>query len=212
MPINITDVSTFTDPITAPAGADPANAASVVEPIQKLSNRTRFLRNKYDVDGHVVLPAPLQYSKRLTAASALALSGTWTRPDFAELLGGSIAAVAGWELTPLLPYHVSIVRARVLVDPAVARTIGDGRVTAFLISRTYGLSFGSPTIDAPVIEASDDDDGTSNLQWITLTPASPVVVSGKLWTVQVQTGSTSSGADKLHACVVEYQATKITEG
>ncbi len=45
MPQNITDVSTFTSPIVAPADGDPENAASVVTAIQGLSNRTRSLLN-----------------------------------------------------------------------------------------------------------------------------------------------------------------------
>lgn len=48
MPVNITDVDAFTDPITAPAGADAANAASVVQIAQKLANRTRYLFNRIE--------------------------------------------------------------------------------------------------------------------------------------------------------------------
>lgn len=54
MPVNITDVPIFTDPITAPAGADVADAASVVSPIQKLANRTRYLFNRIDGYGGLI--------------------------------------------------------------------------------------------------------------------------------------------------------------
>jgi hypothetical protein len=54
MPVDITDVSIFTDPITAPAGADTADAASVVAPVQKLSNRTRYLLNRIDGYGGLI--------------------------------------------------------------------------------------------------------------------------------------------------------------
>lgn len=45
MPVSITDSSSF-DAITAPAGSDVPNAASVVTPVQNLANRTRFLLDK----------------------------------------------------------------------------------------------------------------------------------------------------------------------
>lgn len=69
MPINIIDVDEFTDPITAPAGADPANAASVVDPIQKLANRTRHLLNRA-LSGYAL--------SRVVVYEA---SGIWTKPD-----------------------------------------------------------------------------------------------------------------------------------
>lgn len=211
MPIDITDVSVFTDPVTAPAGADPANAASVVDPVQKLANRTRYLYDKFEaVTGHVVLPSPLQYTKRLTAALFVPASGTWTRPDVGQVLGGSIAATGFWDITDLVPYNGSIVRVRVLVDPELARAVLDGRVIANLVSRTYGASYVLPAIDAPTTEATNDDDGTASLQWIVVTPASPVAVAGKTWAVQVQTGGTGTGADKFYAVVVEYSVPMIT--
>lgn len=43
MPIDITDVSEFTDPIVRPAGSDVRNAASVQASFQGLANRTRFM-------------------------------------------------------------------------------------------------------------------------------------------------------------------------
>lgn len=45
MPQNVTDVDAFTDPITAPAGADVRDSASVLQIAQKLANRTRWLAN-----------------------------------------------------------------------------------------------------------------------------------------------------------------------
>lgn len=45
MPQNITDVDEFTSPCSAPADGDTRNAASVLTPLQKLANRTRYLYN-----------------------------------------------------------------------------------------------------------------------------------------------------------------------
>lgn len=46
MPLNITDSSTFTDPIIAPADSDPADATYVRTIAQGLANRTRFMISK----------------------------------------------------------------------------------------------------------------------------------------------------------------------
>lgn len=46
MPQDITDVDEFTSPCTAPADGDTRNATSVLTPLQKLANRTRWLYNK----------------------------------------------------------------------------------------------------------------------------------------------------------------------
>lgn len=50
MPVNITDASTFTSPVVAPAGSDSRNnAANVVEALaQALANRTRFNKDTID--------------------------------------------------------------------------------------------------------------------------------------------------------------------
>lgn len=210
MPKNLVDVSSFTDPIVVPVDADPANAASVEVGFQGLANRTRHLANRFDVNGQIVLPAPLQYTARLTAAELVPISGTWTRPDYTEAVGGSIAASAAWDITSLVPYVGSIVRVRVLVDPELARTVLDGRVQVALVSRSYGVSYAAPAITTTTEGALEDDDGTAALQWITVTPASPVAVSGKTWAIQVATGATGTGADKFHACAVEYSVPTIT--
>lgn len=46
MPINITDVNEFTDPVQAPDDGDPANGATFQLGIQDLANRTRNLFNR----------------------------------------------------------------------------------------------------------------------------------------------------------------------
>lgn len=46
MPQDITDNDEFSSPCTAPADSDSRNAASVLNPFQKLANRTRWLYNK----------------------------------------------------------------------------------------------------------------------------------------------------------------------
>lgn len=48
MPTNLTDVDTFTAPISVPAAGDNRTAASVETPLQGLANRTRNLKNRLD--------------------------------------------------------------------------------------------------------------------------------------------------------------------
>jgi hypothetical protein len=43
MPTNITDVSTFSDPVVGPADGDTRNASSVLTGLQHLANRTRWI-------------------------------------------------------------------------------------------------------------------------------------------------------------------------
>ncbi len=45
MPKNLTDVSTFSSPISVPVGADARTAASVEGPLQQLANRTKYLED-----------------------------------------------------------------------------------------------------------------------------------------------------------------------
>jgi hypothetical protein len=48
VPVNISDVDTFTDPVTAPDDGDEANGATFQASPQALSNRTRNLKNRVD--------------------------------------------------------------------------------------------------------------------------------------------------------------------
>lgn len=48
MPTNITDADIFTATVVAPADTEPATAASVIQPVQDLADRTRWLKNKVD--------------------------------------------------------------------------------------------------------------------------------------------------------------------
>lgn len=71
MPVNITDVDTFTDPVQAPADADAADGTTFQLAPQGLANRTRNLKNRVDVlDG--------RSSSTLYRDIPIALAGTNT--------------------------------------------------------------------------------------------------------------------------------------
>lgn len=72
MPANVTDASVFTDPVTVPADGDAATGGSILDSVQDLANRTRFLKNaldayiaikamhaSFDISGAAVRPLPL---------------------------------------------------------------------------------------------------------------------------------------------------------
>jgi hypothetical protein len=54
MPTSITDVDDFTDTVVGPADGDLRNSASVIQALQHLSNRTRYLANE-----QIITPATL---------------------------------------------------------------------------------------------------------------------------------------------------------
>ncbi len=60
-PINITDVATFTSPVTAPDDGDLADGATFQDPIQDLANRTYYNKLRLDelYGGTVALTEPL---------------------------------------------------------------------------------------------------------------------------------------------------------
>jgi hypothetical protein len=183
MPVNITDVDAFTDPITAPAGGDVRNSASVVAVAQKLANRTRNLKNRldalFDVANELVYPSGAQ-----TRTIWIPPSGfTWSNQD---VLGGSrpdqwgirqgggpmLSFVnLGLAICPInafVPDGVTIVSFHVLVDPGVARATSGNRMRVSVLETKYSGSSAPAT--ALLIDPSSDttavDDGTTNRQLI----------------------------------------------
>lgn len=211
MPIDITDVDIFTDPITAPAGADAANAASIVDPVQKLSNRTRHLYNRFDANGDIAYPSTRQVLTYLGAQHGTPES----RDDFANFgdWWRTLSGVAQlfFDLTARMPRSSRIVRVRLLVRPGAARSPGN-RIQAELRSHQYGVSFGSPSL-THTAEGSEEDDGTTDLQWITLDfSGSPLDVSGAAaWHLRCTAGSDAGvNADDFYAVALELEHDGIT--
>lgn len=205
MPINIIDVDEFTDPITAPAGADPANAASVVDPIQKLANRTRYLKNEHDrVAGYVggangsgewVYDSPRLRSVLLPLATGNAGESGWL---FSTISGLWTSAADNKRLMfPLpLPHGAELVDLFAFVTPGTARATPSDRVrigfTRNVLSNTL-----PPAPGAADIQLGGTDDGTTNPQVIVFTPASPIVVdkhgAESTYNGWVDSGDTGSG-------------------
>jgi hypothetical protein len=202
MPVNITDVSTFTDPITAPAGADARTASSVADSIQKLANRTRYLLNQLiaifgDIDA---LHDPVARTVRGVALDP----NTWTSAVTAFLSTADDAFIA--MAVPALPPGSEITSVVANVDPGAVRSPG-ARMSVSLLSQ-------NPTNDAvTTIETQEDTINTTSPHAITLTLGAPVAVdSSWLYHVSVRSGTDAPSGhapDRLISVVVHYTAPRV---
>lgn len=207
MPINITDVDTFTDPITAPAGADPASAASIVDVVQKLANRTRWLKNLLDAARTFIGISESNRQIRVGAHRARVESGAWV-PAFIESglscvddTGSTgrrtvrFDASAGVEL----PWKGTVTGVQVQVRPGATRGSASNQMRAIL-QRVEA----NPEVMAAVETTLGGTgfvlaDNNANLQLIFLTPTSPVSINGEATSgnthrlmVLIETGVSSS--------------------
>lgn len=200
MPVNIVDVSTFEDPIVAPAGADVRDSASVRTIAQGLANRTRYLKNEHDrVAGYVggsagadewVYDAPRSRSILLPLCTGNPGGSGWTFSTISGLW--SSAADNSRLMFPLpLPHGAELVELFAFVTPGTVRSTASDRVrigfTRSVLSNTL-----PPAPSAADIQLGDTDDGTTDPQGIAFTPGSPIAVD-KLGAESTYNGWIDSG-------------------
>lgn len=90
MPQNITDVDTWTDPVTCPANGDLVDGTAELDPAQDLANRTRFLYNR--MSGYRVLTLDFNAGTPATeATSNETLDNTGVYVNVASIAGLSLA-------------------------------------------------------------------------------------------------------------------------
>jgi hypothetical protein len=173
VPQNITDVSTFTAPVVAPADGDPLNAASITAPgvgLQALANRTRFLGNRMGVG--LAPPLTDEFLYNPTIARALPISGMefalstdaggvseWLR----NLSGGVVyqnplANAVFASARVRVPSGSTITGCEVLVRSSGVRTPGNGWF-AKLYSQTE--PWGAPAAPSAVQQGSTEEGGLS---------------------------------------------------
>lgn len=215
MPVNIVDVSTFTDPIVAPADSDPADRTYVLTIAQGLANRTRFLNDKYDVVGRVLLPSGAVFDKYFSLLDAVAISG-WNTTNSFEWVSTANAAEMVWEIRPHFSPLAVISQIGVLVDPGAARapggsyTIGD-TMQIELRKSVHVFTVGTPTRTVSTHD-TDEDDGTSNLQWAWFNvTGAPTVGSAQSWQVRVKSSVADSDSlpDKVYGLYVKCTVDRI---
>lgn len=222
MPTPIIDVETFTSPIIVPVDGDPLNAASANTPFQALANRTyKVFRLLTAVAGAVLLDTPANVV-RYIAGYSLDLGGInfpevgWTKLStggFSTNTSGSPSQQTTIDLTPKLGQNEYVRRLRVLVIPGAVRA-GGNRIVITLSSVEFGLNFASPTTPTKTDRGTASDDGTTNLQWITvdLTGAPPLVQSDQTWFVNVKMGNTCNTggqSDFIYAAAIEVAVDRV---
>lgn len=175
MPINITDVDTFSDPIVAPADGDVLNAASVTDAggvgFQGLANRTRKLGNRMGIGASAPLTDEFVYDP--TIARELQIEGcefaldddgaglsNWIR----NLSSGVIydqpranAAIASARVR--VPSGCTITGVEVLVRSSTGRLAGSGW---FARAYTQTAPWGSPAAATATQQGSSTEGGLSS--------------------------------------------------
>ena len=173
MPQNITDVDTFTDPVTAPADGDPLNAASIInDGLQDLSNRTRRLMSV--AEGSQDVQTPQTFTRTVSASWLVPVlnPGAVVQWETDGTEGWrAVAAIVGelrGSLNDLLPEGATVTRARAMVDPITGRS-GANRMGLELRRVTYTLPAApavKPASDASVSLFATFDDTTADQQMI----------------------------------------------
>lgn len=140
MPANITDVSTFTDPATRPAGSDVRDSASVQAPFQAAANRTRWLKNRLAS----VVPESggdadeILYPSAKTRYRVYGVSGfvPFTPADWGRGQLGSVLALTnnahGILYLDHLPFGAEVVQVDVMVLESIVRATPADRWQASL--------------------------------------------------------------------------------
>jgi len=199
MPNNIVDVSTFTDPVVAPADGDALDAASIVpNGLQALANRTRLLVNRTTgvVGAGEFAYDAVKVRTRIIPAAACQPTDAQIAdvPGWYFQLGRQFRTTANFArlVVPLgawLPDGCTFRRIRALVAPGIARA-GTNRME-LIVTRITSINFGDPVGSPPVyteIANVFDNAGV----------AKQVISSGFVTEVLAK----STGALSLHAQIV----------
>jgi hypothetical protein len=178
VPVNITDVNEFTAPVTAPAGGDAHTASSVVEPIQKLSNRTRWFANILGgASGAAEWVYPATRERQIwvpaTRWSWYALSGAdapveiypeATDPAERLVVRSREAIVVGvLDLERIVPTGGEVTRLTAVVKPGTTRASAGNRMRAYYNTIEANLSPLGISSVGPLGEVTDDGTDTQQI-------------------------------------------------
>lgn len=225
MPTNITDTSTFTDPIQGPADDDPQLADSYNLGFQGVANRTRYLADRLggaDGSGEWSYPTPRARHIPISLADGREIRDTsGGTPEWRFATSPSVAIVwfslvdSGRILFPLgamLRDGMVITDVQVIVAPGAARSGTNGvRVGLYYVAPSFATPASNPITPAIVGGAYKYDDGTANKQLITLASvlgAGHTVVlndatSHRDYFLEVRAGNTGAvNADSLYGVVL----------
>ena len=214
MPQNITDVDTFTDPITAPAGADALDETEVLAGLQGVANRTRNIYNILDLP----LAAIVSDVNAVCGVSDVDATGnSYWGPNGGSIMNMQTTGLASstaifYEISHLVREGGTITKVEALVKPASGHTTG---IVLKLDRVTTALPFtgppGNPTITNVATSAASS--GTTNqlLTTGTVAEATDGDGAGLAWVVTVTSGDNSAAlADTLYGLRLYWTPTKIT--
>lgn len=213
MPKNLTDVNAFTSPVVVPVDADARNALSAEVGFQPLADRTHYLHKILtDNPGQVTVAAfqQIRYIGGIGVSTHVGAFADWT-----EVSAGYKSQVNSarllYDLTKSLGRSETLQRVRALVNPGVARA-GANRMLMTLFGHSYGASFAAPTGPTFTSHATQYDDATTNLQWLTmdLTGAPIAVASDVTWGLEIIAGNDAgTNKDDVYAVALEVSTDRI---
>lgn len=222
MPVNITDVDTFTDPIVAPADSDPADATYVRTIAQGTANRTRNLKNRLeDIEdqisgGEWVYPGASFRTRTIELlpsdfeqANNTANNIPWRfRPSVGNAQtvksGSSERAELVRQLNRLIPGNGVVTNIWVMVTPGAARS-GVNKLSAQLYSREPTVyTPGSEALGSVALMQSVSDDGGTGLQSLLLNSGADMTLGYAIW-LHVSSGSGDTTDDLFHGVKIEFQ-------
>ena len=197
MPQNITDASTYTATVTAPASADALDETEVLAMGQGLANRTKYLydavRPDYNYDSpvsvtvfvspHEINPSFSSYGSPTTGLM------TWYSNGF-DLANSQVNDGVGYiPLDNHLPDDATLTAVRALVDPGAARSAG---VNMELAVRRIDASSWPTAPSSTTLGTDTEDDTTTAAQSISIGAISEAIdkSASRHWVARLRAGNT----------------------
>jgi len=171
MPANITDVSTFTDPIVMPADTDAADLTYIETAVQGLANRTRAIADLLgNVDAANERTIALGDMRPINSSSGVYDPGWTLVTDGTGYCYWVAEALSRWILVPLNAYlrHGQVLtNVRVMVKPGESRATAGDRMSARLFSQQpafvgVGIGGNPPTPTAITATVNETAAGTAS--------------------------------------------------
>lgn len=169
MPANITDGTSFTDPVQTVSDGDAASAVNFALAPQGLANRTRNLKNRIDA-----LQVNFDYAtpktnvvRRVNIAKALCALGaaqTWaTSAVSEELASRANSTYLSIPIDEYLEHGATLDVVEVAVDPNAGEAVEADRMRIYVSKRTHGVSATSSDVNGAVPYTAADSSGSAQL-------------------------------------------------
>ena len=202
MPKNLTDVATFTDPVSVPVDTDARNAASVEVPFQALANRTRQLKDQLETSivpgtGEFIYPSNPLLPTRTIELDPMSMQGAdWGTETGFQHREAQLGAREHLylDLGGVLPSDAYVISLQAIVKPAAARGALDRmRLALYAVTADW-----STYAALSLISEAADDDGTTDWQGLSISPTEAVFTtdvdfSARRYLVRIAAGNGTAG-------------------